>query len=224
MELTGSVAGIINLLGGGSDVTITPLLLEGVRIAKITVDDNDFYIYAPEGGSDISVTPTLQSGTKIGDITIGENTVELYAPNPTSVRVSQEVTEGTLIGTITINGVTTNLYAPANSINYSNTEQLIGKYNGEDFYQKKIHIIETNEIISKTYTSEILELNAKDIFCLTARIMLGSVENYKWVTMPYFNSVNYNTALMLSNSDLVVISQGWKYKEIELITQYTKNS
>jgi hypothetical protein len=112
MELTGSVAGIIKLLGGGSTVIITPLLLEGVAIAKITVDDTDFYIYAPEGGSEVSVSPTLQAGTKIGDITIGENTVSLYAPNPTSVSVSQDVTEGTQIGSITVNGVTTNLFAP----------------------------------------------------------------------------------------------------------------
>lgn len=113
MQLTGNVAGIIKMLGGGSDVVITPILLEGVAIAKITVDDTDFYIYAPEGGSDITVTPTLQAGTKIGDITIGENTVSLYAPNPTSVSVSQNVTEGTQIGSITVNGVTTNLFAPA---------------------------------------------------------------------------------------------------------------
>lgn len=153
MELSGSVAGIINLLGGGSDVTITPLILEGVRIAKITVDDNDFYIYAPEGGSDISVTPTLQSGTKIGDITIGENTVSLYAPNPTSVSVSQEITQGTLIGSITINDVTTNLFVPSNGgVNYSTEERAIGMWvDGKTLYQRTL-VIHNETIINSNRT------------------------------------------------------------------------
>lgn len=109
MELTGSVAGIINLLGGGSDVVITPLLLEGVPIAKITADDTDFYIYAPEGGSDITVTPTLQAGTKIGSITVNGVTTNLFAPSSSGGEIIYSV-EPHKVGTWTDGNVTKDVW------------------------------------------------------------------------------------------------------------------
>lgn len=114
IELTGNVAGMLKLLGGGSDVEITQLLTEGTAIAIIKVDDDSITLYAPEGGggSEVEVTPALLSGTKVADIEIDGTTYVLYAPSPTSVNVSQVQQTGTKIATISINGNSTDIYAP----------------------------------------------------------------------------------------------------------------
>lgn len=151
MELTGNVAGIIKLLGGGSDVEITQLLTQGVAIAIVKVDDNTITLYAPEGGSggsEVEVSPALLSGTKIADIIIDDNTTPLYAPAPTIVNVSQVLTEGTKICTIRVNGVDTDLFAPEggeSGSNYSTTEHVVCKWiDGEtDVYEK---IVDLNNI------------------------------------------------------------------------------
>ena len=132
IELTGNVAGMLKLLGGGSDVEITQLLSEGVAIAIVKVDDNNITLYAPEGGgSDVEVTPALLSGTKIADIKVDNDTIALYAPAPTSVNVSQVLSEGTKIATIGVNGVSTDIYAPSGGgggDEYSQTPHKVGKY------------------------------------------------------------------------------------------------
>ena len=133
MQLTGNVAGMLKLLGGGSDVEITQLLSEGVAIAIVKVDDNTITLYAPEGGgSDVEVTPALISGTKIADIKVDDDdTIALYAPAPTSVNVSQVLSEGTKIATIGVNGVSTDIYAPSGGgggDEYSQTPHKVGKY------------------------------------------------------------------------------------------------
>ena len=45
MELTGSVAGIIDLIGGGTDVVITPVVTSGTKIADVSVGgvEKDLY-------------------------------------------------------------------------------------------------------------------------------------------------------------------------------------
>lgn len=128
IELTGNVAGMIKLFGGGSDVEINQLLTEGTAIAIIKVDDDSITLYAPEGGggSEVEVTPTLLSGTKVADIEIDGTTYALYAPAPTTVNVSQVLTEGTKIATISVNGVNTDIYIPeggsSGGESYSTTE------------------------------------------------------------------------------------------------------
>lgn len=227
MELTGSVAGMINLLGGGSDVVITPLLLEGVPIAKITVDNTDFYIYAPKGGSDITVTPTLQAGTKIGDITIGENTVSLYAPNPTSVSVSQNVTEGTQIGSITVNDVTTNLFAPDNSgceITYSVEPHKVGTWTDGNVTKD---VWECSFITSQSDQEVQHDLSALNIDrMLLINGIINLTNNASYPNPFYLNSSNY-AGFRWSKPTLITLICGdyWnRVISIEYTIRYTKIS
>ena len=119
MDLRGTIEGLLQLEGAGSEVTVTPLLNEGVQIARIKVDNNTYILFAPDssgGGSDVDVTPILLTGTKIADIEVDGVVKSIFAPTPTApteVSVSQELTEGTKIGEITVDGVTTSLYAPS---------------------------------------------------------------------------------------------------------------
>lgn len=127
MKLTGNVAGMLKLLGGGSDVEITQLLTEGVAIAIVKVDDDTITLYAPDGGgSTVEVTPALLSGTKVADIEVDGDTISLYAPAPTSVSINQVQQTGTKIATITVNGSSTDIYAPeggsSGGESYSTTE------------------------------------------------------------------------------------------------------
>ena len=113
MELQGNVQGLIKLLGGGSEVTVTPVLLEGVEIMRITVDQTEYLIYAPEGGgSEVSVSPILASGTKIATFIVDDTSYDIYAPSPTEVSVSPIISAGTKIATIQVNSQTFDIYAP----------------------------------------------------------------------------------------------------------------
>ena len=100
--------------GGGSDVTITPILQEGIKIADYEVDGAIGELYAPDsastiipnpsdeptqmlttlgindivyslsGSASVSITPTISSGIKIADYTIGSDSGSLYAPSSSS--------------------------------------------------------------------------------------------------------------------------------------------
>lgn len=116
MELTGNVAGMLKLLGSGSEVEVTPILLVGTKIAEIKVDGTTYDIFAPSGGSggsSVEVTPTLLTGTKIAEIEVDGVTKSLYAPTPGSVDFTQIQATGTKIATININGNSTDIYAPS---------------------------------------------------------------------------------------------------------------
>lgn len=116
MELTGNVAGMIKMLGSGSEVEVTPILLVGTKIAEIKVDGTTYDIFAPaggSGGSSVEVTPTLLTGTKIAEIEVDGVTKSLYAPTPGSVDITQIQATGTKIATLNINGTNTDIYAPS---------------------------------------------------------------------------------------------------------------
>lgn len=68
--------------GTGSDVTVSPALTEGVRLATINVDGTDYYIYAPEDvvGSIVTVTTEYQSGTLLATITVNDIPHYVYMP------------------------------------------------------------------------------------------------------------------------------------------------
>lgn len=67
---------------GGSDVTVTPVLSEGVRLATIGVDGTDYNIYAPEDvvGSIVSVTTEYNTGTLLATITVNDVEHYIYVP------------------------------------------------------------------------------------------------------------------------------------------------
>lgn len=65
--------------GGGSTVTVTPILTSGTKIATIDVDSADFDLYAPDGDT-VEWTGTLTTGTEIGRLTINGSENIIYAP------------------------------------------------------------------------------------------------------------------------------------------------
>lgn len=79
-SLSGSIAGGGG--GGGSEVTITPTLETGTKIADYTIDDTSGSLYAPdvESGSVVTITPNYNAGFKVADYTIDGNAGVLYAP------------------------------------------------------------------------------------------------------------------------------------------------
>lgn len=76
----GTLAGSITGSGGGSDVTITPTLTEGEKIADYVIDGNAGELYAPESGSEVTITPNYTAGFKVADYTIDGVAGVLYAP------------------------------------------------------------------------------------------------------------------------------------------------
>ena len=144
MELTGNVAGIIKMLGGGegSDVTIEPLVTSGLQIAKVTIDEEVLYLYIPTP-QDVDVDAVLSSGTKIAEITINNEVVEIYAPSPTNVSVTPALQSGTKIADISVNGVNVPIYAPegGGGVVYSLTEHIVGKWlDGRDIYERTYNV------------------------------------------------------------------------------------
>lgn len=67
--------------GSGTDVTITPALEDGTKIADYAIDGTEGALYAPE----ILITPSLQSGAKIADFEICGVESALYAPLPADI-------------------------------------------------------------------------------------------------------------------------------------------
>ena len=86
-SVAGGVAGMLNIKGDGDEVTITPVLTSGVKVATIVLnegkpDEESFDLYVPEGFSgswnDLTDKPTLFSGS-YGDLsskpTLNGNTI-----------------------------------------------------------------------------------------------------------------------------------------------------
>lgn len=82
---------VINTIvgAGGSDVSVTPIQTDGLKIATITVDDVDSDIYAP----DVVVTPVQLTGTKIAEITIDDAGFDIYAPAVGGFHLITEATD-----------------------------------------------------------------------------------------------------------------------------------
>lgn len=232
MELTGSVAGMLKLLGGGSDVEITQVLTEGVAIALVKVDDDTITLYAPDGGSDVVVTPTLLTGSKVADIEVNGETVSLYAPTPTpatEVDITQVVTEGTKIATITVDNVPTDLYAPeggsGGGVTYSTDEVKVGTYteNGVDYdlYEKTYNLTLSSNITQVSLADlGIRKLIHVDgiIFKNTDEIIMPFYENSSHNGITKFNKGNNMLQIILSNDTFSY------YKDAIYNIFYTKNS
>lgn len=118
--LSGSIAG-----GGGSEVTITPTLQTGTKIADYEIDSTPGELYAPtpEELPSTIVTKVLRkyndtSQTKIMTVTTldTENNQEvsqdIYAPSPVGCWYTPGLEQDYQIGQITYGDVTQNVYIP----------------------------------------------------------------------------------------------------------------
>lgn len=110
------------------------------------------------------------------------------------------------------------------NVHYDGNEKVIGTYFGETLYEKTIHVTEASEVETNQYTTEIQSLNVDKVFLVNGRVKLGSVAGGIWINSPYYNSVNYNTSIGVTNTEITVVATRWKYTEAELTIQYTKTS
>lgn len=190
MELTGNVAGIIKMLGGGegSNVTIEPLVTSGLQIAKVTIDEEVMYLYIPTP-QDADVDAVLTSGTKIAEITINNEVVEIFAPSPTNVSVTPALQSGTKIADISVNGVNIPIYAPEGGGVYSLTEHIVGKWlDGRDIYERTYNVgsltigpdgtIITSAVDNHNEISSILSMNAISISEKSSTNLLSYISSY----------------------------------------------
>lgn len=120
--LSGSIAGGG---GGGSEVTITPTLQSGTKIADYTIDETSGSLYAPtpEALPGTIVTKALRkyndtSQTKIMTVTTldtsnnQEVSQDIYAPSPVQCWYTPGLEQDYLIGQFTYADVTQNVYIP----------------------------------------------------------------------------------------------------------------
>lgn len=87
--------------GGGSTVTVTPVLQQGVRLATIGVDGTDYNIYAPEDvvGSIVSVTTEYNTGTLLATITVNDVDHYIYVPEEEKEILTGFATPSATLGT-----------------------------------------------------------------------------------------------------------------------------
>lgn len=120
--LSGSIAGGG---GGGSEVTITPTLSSGTKIADYEIDGTPGELYAPnpEALPGTIVTKVLReyndtTQTKIAKVTTldtsnnQEVSQDLYAPSPVQCWYTPGLEQDYEIGKFTYGGVTQNVYIP----------------------------------------------------------------------------------------------------------------
>lgn len=111
--------------GGGSEITITPVLTEGTKIADYDIDGTPGELYAPdpEALPGTIVTKTLRkyndtTQTKIATVTTldtsnnQETSQDLYAPSPVQCWYTPGLEQDYQIGQFTYGGVTQNVYIP----------------------------------------------------------------------------------------------------------------
>ena len=195
MQLTGNVQGLIDLVGGGSEVEVTQVVSSGTKIATITVDDTPTDLYAPDAGSDVEVTQVVSSGEKIATITIDDTPTDIYAPEGGSdVSVTQVISSGEKIATINVDNVPTDIYAPEGGSDVSVTQVISS---GEkiatitvddtstDIYAPTAHY-STNEKVIGTW------IDGKPLYEKTV----------EWSGTSYNNSVKINSGIDSSNVKL----------------------
>ena len=89
MLMNGSVTGGIELVGGGSDVTITPTLESGTKIADFSIDDVNGVLYAPSQQSLTAQLPLSISDSMISiDLSDYMTESEIYTFFPTTSYVN----------------------------------------------------------------------------------------------------------------------------------------
>ncbi len=134
MELTGSVAGMLKLLGGGTDVEVTPILLVGTKIAEIKVDDTTYDIFAPDGGSGDGVNYSTNE-IKVGTYTENGVDYDLYE-RTYNISLSSNVTQ------ISLADLSISKLIHVDGIIFNNSDEIImpfyenNSYNGRTKYNK----------------------------------------------------------------------------------------
>lgn len=110
-------------------------------------------------------------------------------------------------------------------VHYSTSEQVIGTWiDGKPLYRNTLQFIEGTEQTSKLYTAEILALNAEYVKLESAEVKFGVQGGNIWFTAPFYNDGAYNMCVSVSNTQINVIANGWKFTEANVTIQYTKTT
>ena len=176
--LTGSIARGGG--GGGSDVSITPVITEGTKIADYSIDGAAGELYAPEAGDTVEVTPTLNVGDKVADIKVNGVNKALYSQsygyandmhdtnsetiggfqkgsNITPVKVKavsyadQAGADGETIGVLSVGDTDYEVKQKKANIIVDNNEKVIGTWFGERLYEKTL-VIHNESIVNRNMT------------------------------------------------------------------------
>lgn len=249
IDFTGTLSGAISDSGGGgSDVTITPTLQSGTKIADFTIDSESGSLYAPTPEEITVSSPLSKSGDNISidlsnyitsssletileDYPTYQYTESRYTPLATfnAYTISAEshfqrtLTAG---ANITIDPVTDTISASGGGeINYSTSEQDTGVlwFDGRHIYQKTIEISVTS---SNTFSYDLSALNI-DIIIDNNFIYLfaDATHNYQ-VPVYYGNSQDFINWFLQDKSTLIIrkpnnIANGTAYvtfKYVKVVT------
>lgn len=192
--LTGSVAGNVNFeSSGGSNVTITPTLESGTKIADFTIDEESGVLYAP--------TPEPSIEYTAGDnITISEENVISATDTTYTAGANIQISENNVIS------------ATSGGVNYSTEEQVVGTWiDGSIIYSKTFRF--TNREISNTS-----DVNIGNV---TGSISINQFIN-AFLTSRLYKTFS-SCACYLYNGNLYVISDlKAQYDEITLFYTKTE--
>lgn len=209
--LSGSIAGGG---GGGSEVTITPVITEGTKIADYSIDGTAGELYAPEAGDTVEVTPTLNVGDKVADIAVNGVNKALYSQsytyandmhdtnsetigglqkgsNITPIMVKavsyadQSGADGETIGVLSVGDTNYPVkQKKSNTVNYSTTEQNTG-----------LKWIDGRDIYQKTFVKQII-LTTND------RTWYELLSNVELLEINCDIILNFNNSYIMLNNEV----------------------
>ena len=240
--LSGSIAGGG---GGGSDVTITPTLTSGTKIADYDIDGTPGELYAPDPEALTAAAP-LDISSGVISIDLSGYQEKLTAGSYISIDSDNEIScnppikyvwytpepdiqQDILIGKFRVNGVTQNVYAPAPVKDYSTTIHKTGRkwIDGSDVY----------EIVLRDHTSlesttnkliDITSLNIKEVVDCKAALIDNWQGAYTY-TQPFYNSgtvyfcVYYVDQLNIQLNYSPTVGNGRAHDGYQIILECTLN-
>lgn len=227
--LSGSIAGGG---GGGSEVTITPVITEGTKIADYSIDGTAGELYAPEAGDTVEVNPTLNVGDKVADIDVNGVNKALYSQsyayandmhdtnsetigglqkgsNITPIMVKavsyadQSGVDGETIGVLSVGDTDYSIKQKKdNAINYSLNEQDTGML----WYDGR-HVYQKTFEVSITSTTVNISASDLDIDIMISvvGVSVGAVNR---LCVPYYQTPDFHQCVGYekNNKNIVVIS------------------
>lgn len=233
----GTVSGGISRGGGGSsNVSITPTVTEGTKIADYEVNGIPGELYAPDPEAFTAQSPLLISNNVIsidlsgyqekltaGDyISIDSNNRISCTPPIKSVGYTPEpdVQQDVLIGKFTVNDVTQNIYVPSggSSWNYSTSEVNTGQkwIDGKDIYCCVLNNINDNN------WHNIASLNIGELLPITNGYFITNNQYYHF---NLYSESQYTSYMQYDYTNKAILLNviGWTTTKRVAILFYTKN-
>ena len=240
--------------GGGSDVTITPTLTSGTKIADYEINSEGGSLYAPTPTSLTAELPLVISNNVISIDLSGYATVsdlddyqeKLTAGNYINIDSNNEISctppitnvwytpepdvqQDVLIGKFTVNEVTQNVYAPSGGKwDYSTSEVNTGQkwIDGKDIYCRVYRVL--NPATNGNNTLLDITINCNNIYLLPT-------SNYNFTMGGNYNGAQYLDKLSPTTCFRIQLGTGGLYYNsegsfndtcdyLDIVLFYTKKS